>query len=72
MLRDFVKSKVSQDIGILPMVPDSLRKIEPFMIDPAIDFEKLLVTDFVPLKKREKFWKRFQGTRGKNIDKSAY
>lgn len=72
MLRQFVKTKISQDVGIIPMISDTLKKIEPQMIDPVIDFEKALVKDYVPLKERESFWKRFRGTRGLNIDKSAY
>ncbi|WP_336517849.1 YdcF family protein [Pollutibacter soli] len=71
MLRDFAKNKISQDIGIIPMVMDTLNTIEPTMIDPVINFESLLVKDFVPITKRESIWKRLRGTRGKNIDYSV-
>jgi len=54
------------------MVIDTLNMMDPDMIDPEIDFREAYDPDFVSLTKRENIWKRFQGTRGKNIDTSAY
>lgn len=71
-LRKFIRQKIDTTVDIIPFVADTLRRIEPDMIDPAIDYDELLKKDFVPLKKRENFWKRWRGTRGKNIDTSLY
>jgi len=71
MLRDFARNKISQDIGIIPMVYDTLRVLEPDMIDPDINFDSIFVKDFIPITKRESMWQRLKGTRGLNIDKSV-
>jgi hypothetical protein len=42
------------------------------MSDPVIDYQKIFVKDFKPLPERENFLKRFKGTRGLDIDTSAY
>lgn len=72
MLRKFCRRKVSPDVGIIPFVIDTLEAMEPLMIDPEIDYQQAFVENFVSLKEREGFWKRLRGTRGKNIDYSAY
>jgi uncharacterized SAM-binding protein YcdF (DUF218 family) len=72
LLEGFVRKKINPEIGILPMVIDTLNMMDPDMIDPEIDFREAYDPDFVSLTKRENIWKRFQGTRGKNIDTSAY
>lgn len=71
-LRRFAKKKVSADIAIIPIVFDTLRKMQPYMVNPQIDYQKAYKANFVPLKDRESFWKRFRGTMGKNIDYNAY
>lgn len=71
-LKRFAKKKISADMGLIPIVFDTLRKMQPFMINPAIDYPKAFDSKFVPLKERESFWKRFRGTMGKNIDYNAY
>ncbi len=71
MLREFSRTKISQDIGIIPMVYDTLKVLQADMTDPEINFDSLEIKDFVPITKRESFWKRFKGTRGLNIDKSV-
>lgn len=71
-LRRFAKVKISNDVGIIPIVFDTLRKLQPYMINPVIDYPQAYNKDFIPLKKRESFWKRLRGTMGKNIDKQAY
>lgn len=71
-LKRFAKKKISPDVGIIPIVFDTLRKMQPFMISPKIDYQKAYKSNFVPLSQRESFWKRFKGTMGKNIDRNAY
>lgn len=72
LLRRFAKKKVSADLRLLPMVIDSLKKINTFNSDPKINYQKAFVSDFKSLPERQGFWKRFKGTRGLNIDKNAY
>jgi len=71
-LRRFARKKLSPDIALIPMVVDTLKLIEPTMTDPAIDYQQAFDKNFVPLPKRENFWKRLRGTFGHNIDKHAY
>ena len=71
-LRRFARVKISKDVGIIPIVFDTLRILQPYMINPVIDYPQAYNKDFIPLKKRESFWKRLRGTMGKNIDKQAY
>ncbi|MET0243975.1 MAG: YdcF family protein [Flavitalea sp.] len=72
MLRKFTKKRVSKDVPIIPFVIDTMKVIELTMIDPEIDFEKARKKDFKSIKEKESFWKRFRGTMGKRIDKTAY
>jgi hypothetical protein len=72
LLEGFARKKINPEIGILPMVVDTLNKMDGEMIDPEIDFGKAYNPDFISITKRENIWKRFQGTRGKNIDTAAY
>jgi uncharacterized SAM-binding protein YcdF (DUF218 family) len=71
-LRKFIKKKISPEIGLIPMVGDTMRAMEPQMTDPVIEYQAAFNNEFVPLKDREGFWKRLRGTRGLNIDSSAY
>lgn len=72
MLRSYTRKKVSKTIDIIPMVIDTMRSIEPAMLDPVIDYQSAYKGDFIPLKKREGFWKRLRGTIRGNIDPTAY
>jgi hypothetical protein len=72
MLKQFTYDLVSPDIALLPANFDTLKAMEPFMIDPKIDLSKTLVENFIALPKREGFWKRFRGTQGLNLDRTAY
>jgi uncharacterized SAM-binding protein YcdF (DUF218 family) len=72
MLKRFTKKIVSRDAGIIPIVADTLEALQPSMIDPEIDYQKVFVKDFIPLTKRENFWERFRGTRGLDIDTTTY
>ena len=71
-LKKFARKKVSPEISLIPMVLDTMRSLEPIMIDPPINYEKAFCKGFVSIKKRESFWKRLRGTMGKNIDSLAY
>jgi hypothetical protein len=71
-LRRFIRKKVSPDVVLIPFVIDTLKVLEPGFIHPIIDFESARKADFVPLKKRESFWKRLRGTLGKNIRHDLY
>jgi uncharacterized SAM-binding protein YcdF (DUF218 family) len=72
MLRKFTRKKVNPNVGLVPMVVDTLKVIEPSMTDPSIDYQQAFEKDFIPLTKRQGFWKRFRGTMGKNVDTKAY
>jgi vancomycin permeability regulator SanA len=66
-LKRFAKKRLSKDVGMIPMVMDSLKLMEQQMINPVIDFGPAFKRDFVSLKKREGFFKRLKGTMGLNI-----
>jgi hypothetical protein len=72
MLSRFTYNKVSSDVAIVPIVFDTLKAMEPQMIDPPIDYKKAYNKDFVSLTKRESFWERMQGTIGSKVDTTAY
>lgn len=71
-LRRFAKKRIGEDVGIIPFVMDTLRKMQPHMVNPAIDSRLAYDSNFVSLKSKESFWKRLRGTMGKNIDYNAY
>jgi hypothetical protein len=72
MLKSFIIKRVSPDVGIIPIVFDTLLMIRPKMIDPVIDYRKAFVKDFISLPDRESLFKRLRGTRGLDIDKTLY
>lgn len=72
MLGKFTRNKLSADIGLIPFIADTLKTMQPGMTDPVIDYQQAFEKDFVPLTKRQGFWKRFRGTMGKNVDAKAY
>ncbi len=72
MLQRFTRLRVSEDVDFIPIVFDTLRMMEPFMIDPVIDPSSAFVSDFTPLPERKSFWVRLQGTMGKDLDLTAY
>jgi uncharacterized SAM-binding protein YcdF (DUF218 family) len=71
-LKRFAKVKINKGVGIIPIVFDTLRMMQPHMINPKIDYMKAFNKDFRSLKSRETLWKRMRGTMGKNIDHNAY
>ena len=72
MLTQFTYTKVSTDVGIIPIVFDTLKALEPIMKDPPIDYQKAYNKDFVAITERENFWERLKGTMGNKLDTLAY
>jgi uncharacterized SAM-binding protein YcdF (DUF218 family) len=64
--------RLDQSIDLIPIVFDTLKTIEPIMINPTIQYKEAFEENFKSLEEREGFWKRTRGTFGKNIDKHAY
>lgn len=67
MLKRFIKNTMKGEIDIIPIVYDSLSAL-----NPIIKFDKAFKENFVSITEREGFWKRLNGTRGNNIDTTAY
>ncbi|HEX5025841.1 MAG TPA: YdcF family protein [Agriterribacter sp.] len=72
LLSKFIRKKVDAGMGLIPMVMDTMKAIEPAMLDPEINEEAAFKPDFISIKKRESFWKRLKGTVRGNIDTTAY
>ncbi|ULQ53444.1 YdcF family protein [Flavihumibacter fluvii] len=72
MLRRFTRKKLSPDIGMLPIVLDTLKKLQPTITDPVLSFDTIRIDPFQPLSKRQGFLDRLRGTRGKHINQNAY
>jgi uncharacterized SAM-binding protein YcdF (DUF218 family) len=72
MLRRFTRKIVSQDVAFIPIVYDTIQHLEAIIPDPTIDYGKAYVNDFRSLTKKEGFFKRLRGTRGLDIDTTAY
>ena len=66
-LKSFAHKKLSRDIAMLPMIMDTIKILEPKMIDPVIDLQKAFKKDFISIKERQGFFKRLKGTMGYNI-----
>lgn len=72
MLSKFIRKKIDPSIALIPIVFDTLKAMEPKMIDPEIDYQKAYQQNFVSLDERESFRERFRGTRGLMIDTTLY
>lgn len=72
MLKRYALKRLDPEFGLIPMVIDSMKIIEPTMTDPVLDLQKYRDPDFRPLKEREGFFKRLKGTMGLNMDRKAY
>lgn len=72
MLRKFISKKVNHNIGIIPIIYDTLRVVDAGVTYPVIDYNKAHVADFISIEVRENFWTRLKGTRGKQIDETLY
>ena len=66
LVNSFIKDKMNNNIDFFPIQYDILEKIDTinFSIDPTSAFKE----DFISIKEREGYWKRFKGTLGKNIE----
>ncbi len=72
MLRKYIKNKVNSEIGLIPIVFETLKTMESSMIDPALNFQPVDTTSFVALPERKGFFERMRGTMGKHVDESLY
>ncbi|SHJ71781.1 Uncharacterized SAM-binding protein YcdF, DUF218 family [Reichenbachiella agariperforans] len=72
MLKSFIKKRVDPEIGIIPFVYDTLSMLNVDSVQVTIVDSTAYNPDFVSIKERESFWKRFRGTRGKNLNESYY
>ena len=72
MLQRFTRKIISGEVGLIPFVSDTLEAFESKMIDPEIEYQKAYVIDFKPLPERENLFERLKGTRGLDLDTSAY
>lgn len=72
MLRSFTRKKISAEVGFIPLVVDTLKTLEPLMTDPPINYQAAYKENFIPLKKRDSFFKRMRGTLKGNFDTTAY
>ncbi|HTN08928.1 YdcF family protein [Agriterribacter sp.] len=72
LLRSYIRKKVNKDMALIPMVIDTMKAIEPAMIDPEIHHEQAFNPGFVSIKERESWWKRLKGTIRGNMDTTAY
>ena len=59
-------------MALIPMVIDTMKAIEPTMIDPDINYQAAFKPNFISIKERESWWKRLKGTIRGNIDTMAY
>jgi uncharacterized SAM-binding protein YcdF (DUF218 family) len=72
MLRRFTRKIVSKDVALIPIVYDSIKHMESVVQDPVIDSGKAYVDNFKAITQKDGFFKRFRGTRGLEIDTTAY
>lgn len=72
LLKRFIRKRVDANVRLIPFITDTLKILEPHMIDPVIDHQQAFRQDFISITKREGFWKRLNGTRGANLDTSLY
>jgi uncharacterized SAM-binding protein YcdF (DUF218 family) len=63
MLKSFIK-KYCPDVVSIPIVPEVVDLDKSL---PVVDTTSFYVKDFVSIRKRETFWQRFRGTRGKKV-----
>lgn len=73
MVQSFIHKEFKKNpITVIPIVYDTLRAMNPPMFDPEINPSLAFDSAFVSITEREGFWKRWRGTRGKNLDRTAY
>ncbi len=72
MLRRFTRKIVSQDVAFIPIVYDTIQPVQAGIPHPTIDYEKAYVKDFKSITEKEGLLKRLRGTRGLDIDSTAY
>lgn len=65
MLYRFGKKR-TKDLAFLPVIFDTLKTLPH--VTPEINYAEVKLNKFVAITERESWWKRFKGTRGKNIN----
>lgn len=71
-LRRFAHKRLSKDVDMVPWVLDTIKKMDPSMITPQIDYKNAFDSNFISIKKREGLFQRLRGTWGKNLDTTLY
>lgn len=71
-LRKFAHKKIDVKIGLIPWYMPIIKQLDSAMVTPEIDYKKAYNDSFISIKKREGFWKRLRGTRGKNLNTTLY
>jgi len=71
-LSSYAKLRINRNVGIIPIVFDTLKAMHPIMTDPVINYEQARNKNFKSITERESGWKRFKGTMSWNIDHKAY
>ena len=72
MLKKFIRKKVNKDIDMIPIVWDTLRTLNVNMNQKIINDYLAYDSNFVHIKKEEPFFRKINGTLGKNINKDIY
>ncbi len=70
MVSSFIRKHLDGKVSQLPFSFAILHNMEKQI--PVINDDSLYIQNFTPITERQSFWYRFRGTRGKNIDYSAY
>ncbi len=70
MMSSFIKKRLDGKVDQIPFSFTILHNMEKQ--NPTINDDSLYIPNFVPITERQSFSYRFRGTRGKNIDYSAY
>lgn len=72
MLRRYIRNKINDQVGLVPIVFDTLKTMETSMIDPELNFQTVDTTGFVALPEKKGFFERMRGTMGKHVDETLY
>ncbi len=70
MVAAFIRKRLDGKVDQIPFSFAILHNMEKQI--PVIEDDSLYISNFVPITERQTFRYRFRGTRGKNIDYSAY
>ncbi len=71
-LRSFAHKIIDTTIGVVPWYMPIIKHLDSTVVTPSIDYKLAYNDSFISIKKREGFWKRLRGTRGKNLNTTLY